>query len=546
MRVLRTCMPLIGIALLTAILSGCSDRPPAPVSNAPAAPTAVVVKPGGEYPIADQHVTLKVMVKQNPLVEDFATNAFTKWYEHKTNVHIDWEVVPARTASETLSHTLLSGELPDIILDMNISENQQMIYGSQGIFVPLGDYIERYGYETKKLFAEFPAIKEWISTPDGTIYALPKVNQCYHCSMPQKMWIYKPWLDKLGLDVPTTTEELYLVLKAFKEEDPNGNGLADEIPLSGYAGLPLDMFIMNAFLLNNDRFYVKDGQIDVSFNKPEWKEGLLFLHRLYNEKLLAPQSFTQDREQYMRMGEHPGTPILGAGVSMHMGMFTQLYGPSGRWKDYVAVPPLLGPGGVRFAASDPFGLRAGNFLITKSNPYPEISFRWADGLYRQEHSLRALYGQEGIDWEYAKPGDIGIDGKPALWRRLLTYGQVGNVHWEQTGLFLRPERMFLGEKTDPKQPLEPILYNETKKYEPYAPEIGQVPPPLYFQTDQVGEVAELKKTINEYVDRMLARFVTGDVRIEIDWDSYLKTLDSLNLNRYLQIIQKAYDEKYAK
>lgn len=72
-----------------------------------------------------------------------------------------------------------------------------------------------------------------ITAPDGNIYALPSINDCYHCSMAQKMWIYKPWLDKLGLDVPTTTDELYTVLKAFKDKDPNGNGKADEVPLTG-------------------------------------------------------------------------------------------------------------------------------------------------------------------------------------------------------------------------------------------------------------------------------------------------------------------------
>ncbi len=75
--------------------------------------------------------------------------------------------------------------------------------------------------------------KDLITAPDGNIYALPQVNECYHCMYQQRMWIYKPWLDKLGLKMPTTTDEFYEVLKAFKTKDPNGNGKADEIPLSG-------------------------------------------------------------------------------------------------------------------------------------------------------------------------------------------------------------------------------------------------------------------------------------------------------------------------
>ncbi len=78
-----------------------------------------------------------------------------------------------------------------------------------------------------------PQVKSLITLLDGKIYGLPHINDCYHCSMSQKMWVYKPWLDKLGLKVPETTDEFEAMLKAFKEKDPNGNGKADEIPLSG-------------------------------------------------------------------------------------------------------------------------------------------------------------------------------------------------------------------------------------------------------------------------------------------------------------------------
>lgn len=89
---------------------------------------------------------------------------------------------------------------------------------------------------------------------DGNIYALPMINDCYLCSLPVKMWIYQPWLDALGMEAPQTTEKLYLVLKAFKEGDPNGNGLADEIPLvaatSGWYS-SIEGYIMNAFIYDD-------------------------------------------------------------------------------------------------------------------------------------------------------------------------------------------------------------------------------------------------------------------------------------------------------
>lgn len=47
--------------------------------------------------------------------------------------------------------------------------------------------------------------------------------------------INKVWLDKLGLEVPTTLAELKEVLIAFRDGDPNGNGIQDEIPMDMYA-----------------------------------------------------------------------------------------------------------------------------------------------------------------------------------------------------------------------------------------------------------------------------------------------------------------------
>nr|WP_256719746.1 extracellular solute-binding protein [Paenibacillus glucanolyticus] len=102
-----------------------------------------------------------------------------------------------------------------MITGLNISPAQQMIYSTQGAFLPLNELIEKQGTNTKKMFQDNPEIQSTITAVDGNIY---------HCSMSKKMWIYEPWLKKLNLDMPETTDELYEVLKAFKKNDPNGNG----------------------------------------------------------------------------------------------------------------------------------------------------------------------------------------------------------------------------------------------------------------------------------------------------------------------------------
>lgn len=549
----KSLLTLASVIMLTTVLSACSssNKDNNASSSAAAGNTAesLLTEPG-TYPITKEKVTLKVMVRGNPIVEDLATNEFTKWYEEKTNVHIEWEVVPEQSMQEKLNLVLASGDYPDVLLGMNVSPAQEMIYGTEGVFLPLNDLIEKQGTQTKKLFSDRPEIKSAITAPGGNIYSLPEVNECYHCVYSQKMWIYEPWLQKLNLQMPTTTDEFYNVLKAFKTQDPNGNGKADEIPLSISPKSwrsSIDAFLMNSFVYNpmygtTKHLFVQDGKMDVSFNKPEWKEGLKFMNKLYSEGLLAPESFTQDDNQLMQLGENPETVILGASTGGHQGVFTQLLGESGRWNEYKTVPVLKGPAGIQYAPADATPLTTGSFLITNKAKNPEIALRWADGLYEYEHTLRSNYGRPGEEWREATEGEIGINGEPAKWSELKSFGEIQNVNWAQTGPSLRSHDFRLSAVSKGDDDLEVILYNETKNnYLPYKAANIQTVPPLFMTNEQATEVADLSKTINDYVDEMLARFVIGDANIDKEWDTYVKTLESMNIKQLINVYQVAYD-----
>ncbi|WJH35381.1 ABC transporter substrate-binding protein [Paenibacillus sp. CC-CFT747] len=533
---------VLGFGLLA---SACSGKEPDVAKGASA------VNPAGQFPITNEKTTLKVLIKGASTVEDFSTNEFTKWLEEKTNIHLEFEVAPEKTATEKLNLVLSGGDYPDVIMGFGVSPSQMMIYGSQGVFLPLNDLIEKYGDETKKGYAAMPMAKELSTAPDGKIYAMPQINECYHCTLHQRMWVYQPWLDKLGLKMPTTTDEFYEMLKAFKTRDPNGNGKADEIPLSGSPQsyhTSIDSFLMNAFIYNHgsNKLYLKSGKVDIPYNKPEWKEGLAYLRKLYSEGLIAPQTFTQDGTQLQEMGES-ATPILGAASGHNMGSVAKLAGSSNRWLEYTAVPPLKGPKGLQITPLHPFAVNNGEFIITNKAKNPEAAFRLADFLYNQEATLRWYAGREGTEWRWAEKGEIGINGKPAIWKQLKPWGGVQNVNWSQRGTGFRPSDLRLGEVADPSQPLEPLLYKETKeKMEPYQQSMENILPPVFFTAEQSSEVADLEKTLLDHMKEMTARFITGDLDLDKNWDSYVKNLDNMNLKRYLEIYQTAYDAKYKK
>lgn len=542
---------LVGLCFIL-ILSACSSGSGSGSNNtatdsASVAKEKPVVNPAGVFPIVEDKITLTVLVPQNAQVEDFSTNEFTKWLEDKTNIAIEWEVVPSQGAQEALNLRLASGDLPDIIMNFGVTPAVQMIYGQQGVFLPLNDLIKNYGKYIFDVFAEDPLAESILTSPNGMIYSMPNTSDCFHCKFAQKMWIYQPWLDELGLAIPETTDEFYTVLKAFKTKYPNSEPFASTD--LGW-NTKMDGYLMSAFIPNNgliNRYkLLKNGKIDVIFNKPEWRQGLEYLHKLYAEGLIAPETFTQDGTQLKNMGESE-VPILGSFTAGHQGAAAQLSGESGRWLEYLTVPPLKGPGGLQVSAYNPFISIGGKLVINGKTKHPEAAFRWADAFYESEIFMRQKYGRPDMEYEKPKAGMIGINGLPATWNSLVPYGQLQNNHWGQSAPILETDAFRLGQAVlgDPNMSLEPILYRESLKYKPYAMDINSIVPPLFYTEEQTAEIVDLEKTIIEYVEEMFARFVTGDIKMnDAEWNKYTSTLDKMNLKRFIELNQEAYESKY--
>ncbi|GHH97875.1 extracellular solute-binding protein [Neobacillus kokaensis] len=536
------------LSLVTAMLMllvGCSDS--ASNTKKETKPAKDIVTEAGTFPIVKKKETLTVLTHSNTGVKDFKTNEFTKWYEEKTGVHIKWEVLPEEGAMEKLNLMLASGEYPDVIMDMGLKPAQLRVYGEKGVFLKLNDLIEKYGVQTKKMFNEMPLVEDAVKTPDGHIYALPQVNECFHCTTSQKMWIYKPWLDKLGLDVPTTTEEFYNVMTAFKTQDPNGNGKADEIPLSGmksYWHEEIAGFLMNPFIYSDK--YIEDGKIVVPWDKPEWRDGLKYLNKMYKAGLIYSGSFTQDPDQFKKLGENPDIPILGAAASSVPSFFVDV-SDKGRAKDYIAVPPLKGPNGQQITLYEPSPVtRPAEFIITNKAKHPDVAFRWADAMYDQEITINSVFGMgQFMD---AKDGEVGLDGKPAKWtlKEQDPNNVNNNISWNQTGPSLRTNEFRAGQAV-PEGDQEQLLWKATEQHVPYISKTIQPVPRLFFSEEDSNKLATLEQSIDNYIDEMTASFITGKTKLnDKSWKEYIKNLEGAGIKDYLQIYQNAYNEKYKK
>lgn len=504
-------------------------------------------------------ITLSVFSGQRADVENLETNTFSKYVENKLNIKFKWEVVPNAGLNDKKQLLLASGDYPELFLDGNLTQAEQLKYGQQGVFIPLNDLIDQYAPNVKKAFKDIPYLQKGITAPDGKIYSIPQINECYHCWYAQKMWINTKWLEKLGLSMPTTTEEYYQVLKAFKEKDPNGNGKADEIPLSG-AGDPatwhgnIDGFLMSAFIYNNsaDYFTMKDGKVDFAPNKPEWKKGLEYMNRLYKEGLIDQASFTQNQDGLKQLGNNPDTAILGSFTAGHIGMVVDTAPGKTRHKDYDAVPPLKGPDGVQLSGYFA-GVGNGTFAITNkaSKEKAIAAMKLADYMYTEEAALLSIFGPEGKWWSKAKPDEKDVRGRPAKYITAPEFDSIQqqNEHWSQMGSSLRT-RDYRESFAVPQDPLgnggyEYRLYLATQKYEKYQPK-EMYPISIFMDPQDADAANQLRTTINAYVKTSMVEFIIGRKNLNNDWDAYVKGLDGLNLPQYMKIYQKAYDSVYKK
>ncbi len=514
-----------------------------------------LVTPPGEFPVVKEKVTFTMLAPRDALVEDLNTNDCTVWYEEKTNVHVEFEQIPEDQFNEKFKIIMAGGDYPDVIVGRMMPPSEVMYYASQGVIIPINEYIDKHGYYYKKMLEDAPDLIKNITAPDGNIYSFPIAGETLHMTAPMKMWVYQPWLEKLNIDTPETTEDFYLMLKAFKEEDPNENGKADEIPyafansglpINGWKGL-VDGFLMNPFIYSDESYLmVKDGKVQFTADKLGFKQGLRFLRKLYSEGLIYPESFVMQGTQIRELGENP-EPILGSVSAGHTGIFAINFGKSGRYKEYYPIAPLEGPDGLKQAATFPPGAQClqGCFITNKAN-HPEVITRWMDWFYSMEGSATNISGLEGVGWRMPKEGEVGINGEPASLVQLKMYTEVQNGWW--SNIFpryfpskIRAARIPLGGVNDASP--ETILYKSTNKlYEPYKVN-EYIPPSLWFNREQVAEVAEISNTVYNYVHSSVAQFITGEKNIDSDWDSYVNEFKVMNADRWVSFVQEEYDRQ---
>jgi putative aldouronate transport system substrate-binding protein len=525
------------IAALTAlgVLGGCSGKTsgsaagPSGGGGAAQSPAAEIGFHETGLPIVDTPIKLKaITMRWGSMGNTFESNAFLRQLEQDSNVDIVWEVKSSSDWNEQKSLLFASRDMPDIAIG-NQTFTTTDISSNRDYFIPLDGLIDAYMPNLKAAFAETPELRRACTAPDGKIYTLPARLPARPITR-NMLIINKAWLDRLGLAEPQTLDELYQVLKAFKEQDANGNGDPnDEIPCTD--GYGMDFLTPFGILdCNETNLMIKDGKVVDIRAIPEYREGIAFMARLYADGLLDPEMFTQD--DTMRNGKYQSPGVSRVGMSFQWTPDAVF----GAWSgEYIALAPLIGPDGKRYAQGDPNGVWAisGNEMaITTACAYPEAAARWADQFYTNEAAIQNFWGPIGVVIKANSDGTYELNTPPA--------GTSADAwYWDQS------LRDFGPGYASPA--FESMLKLNPESGDGFKLEIDRlsreyVSPPfprISYTADELDELAILSSDIASYMDRSRSKWITeGGVAEE--WEAYMAQLNRMGLERYLAIHEAAY------
>ncbi len=471
---------------------------------------------------------------QTRLHDDLNELAYLQKIEQETNVKINWEIVQSGW-DEKRSLMFASNDLPDGFFGAKALNSIDLL-NNASFFTPLEDYIETYAPNIKNMFEIDPAMKGYVTATDNHIYAVPQ-RMPLRPKTRAMMYINQNWLDNLGLDLPTTTEEYFQVLKAFKEQDPNGNGKADEIPLifNQLKNVNSISILFGAFGLadntTGDWIHLEDGKLSYMFADERAKEAIRYFNRMYAAGLFSSENFTMQWGQIVALNRNPEVSIVGSGFHWTIGAAMN---NAEREEEYTALPPLIGPNGDQlWRPSTIMTVNNAAFAMPKKNPAKEITMAWVDQFYNPEIGIELYFGPVGTSLDKDENGVYTVlpSQDPNLTQSAWSWAHGMNDLTPAYFSEAFEKRIVLG-YPDTKMDYDKI-------YAPYAEKVDEFPPFLNYTREEIEDLSVMKADINSFATEKISQWIMNG-NIDKEWDAYQKQLKAMGLDRMMAIYDAAY------
>lgn len=471
--------------------------------------------------------------------------------EEATNVHINWTCFVEDQFDDKKNLAMSQAKsLPDGLFNAGMSNYDLLRYAKQGVIIPVEDLIDNYMPNLQAVFEAYPEYRTMCTAPDGHIYGFPWIEQLGEGkeaiqSIGGMGFINKKWLDELGLEVPSTTDELEEVLLAFKENDPAGNG--QTIPMSfiinggnedlhelmgafgeGYGDVPDHIAVTN------------DKKVIWTATQDGYKEAIEWLHELYEEGLMDVEAFTQDWSTYVSKGKADRYGVFFTWDAANIGS---------NLDDYVPLPALEGPDGMksvcRQSGSATSGFDRGRCVLTSNCEDTALAAKWLDQMYAPLQSPQNNWGTYGEEDKFnifemsenengdpmLKHMDLGTESPVEVRQAQSVNGPLAILN-DYYGVYVTcPD--------DAQYRLDWIKeYYVEDMIEEY------VYPNVFMSQEDTDAINQYETDLKQYTEQMRADWIMNG-GVDEGWDEYLKKLDEYGLQKYLEIKQNYLDAYFA-
>lgn len=505
--------------------------------------------PTGER-IVDDEITVKVMYQRDTRHGDFKNYWFIDYVAEKTGIRLEFELVEKAAWSERVSIAFATDDYPDVFMN-GMTTTIINKYAEEGYLVNLEPLIKKYAPFTVSEYNKYPELVKEVYAADGGIYFMPSIN-----ASPRDLvntypsWINAQWLKNLNLEMPTTLDELYTVLKAFKTQDANLDGDPNnEIPVVSSNGSKFSTLVMSSLGYVDNRNAIVDDHYVYVPTTETYKAYLKWMNRFYTEGLLDNEYFTSTEEN-LRAKEASGLAGM-IDMSPHEVL-------AATYEEFKGLSPLTSDLNQTkmWPAQSACRLSWGTCVVTDKCQYPEAIVRLIDWFYTVDGSRAVRAGceygtwkdEQGVEygWEIVTPADQTADGHLIAKLHMGDYssywacrlGEIGPTNLPFNSTDAVNDIIIAGDK------MNLWLYNQVMDSGVVAARTFSLPK-LSF-TDDESTRKSVYLDLTNYVDNMESKFIKGDLDIDANWEDFQEQLQKYDVNGMCEIYQAALDRYNAR
>ncbi len=496
-----------------------------------------------ELPLVAEPVTYTIMANLQGNDVNPKEVPLQMWLEENTNVHFEWTILTNAETSERISTVMASGDLPDVFINC-LENSHRLTYGQAGALLPVNEYLD-YMPNFAEMLENEKSLRPQLTLPDGNMYSIPQVNM--YSTWPgdgayvrTSVNINQKWLEAVGMEAPTTTDELKAVLDAFVNGDPNGNGEKDETGLTFmYSGWNsnINAFLFGPFGLvgNGNAKTVNNGVVSYALLDEGYVEAVDFISDLFTAGLIDPEVFTHEESRY-------NAKIKEGNVGIYLSWMNDVFPNDPEDPTYVQLAPLTGPDGKCVWHNQDAGINPNYCMIASTAENPELLCKYFDYMMTDEISFQTLWGtfghysQNNGDGTYTRY--IGAD-YPNIFESAIRVMPANMDNDLVSRCFtLDKETGEIGDKTKETKYIASLLYA------PYC--VKEWYPSVLLGDEANERISVLSTPVTNAITEKEIAWMMGTADVVAEHAAFVEEVKALGLTEMNEIYQAAYDNATGK